>query len=196
MKLSEAILLGSTVVTPKAGGVHFSGENAGCALGMAAIACGCTFSSAQHEIPVKDLRTVNVEDIWGRWLLRAVVRPCDCRAPIRLSRLRLKEITAYLFDRGSVPLPRGMRIKDIIAHLFDHHVMCKKDWTLDQLVAWVERWEPKELAQETLIADASLELLSQPKWHDPSDDAAEWQKTCEAFEARVTARRHRGPSAR
>src|SRR5215469_18523835 len=85
MKLSEAILLGSTVVTPKAGALHFSGENAGCALGMAAIASGCTFSPAERQIPVKDLRTVNVEDIWGPWLLRVVIRPCDCRAPIKLS---------------------------------------------------------------------------------------------------------------
>jgi hypothetical protein len=43
MKLSEAILLGSTVVTPKAGALRFSGENAGCALGMAAIASGSEF---------------------------------------------------------------------------------------------------------------------------------------------------------
>jgi hypothetical protein len=35
MKLSEAILLGSTVLTAKAGGQHFSGGQAGCALGMA-----------------------------------------------------------------------------------------------------------------------------------------------------------------
>ena len=64
MKLSEAILLGSTVVTPKAGALRFSGQNAGCALGMAAIASGCTFSPPEREIPVKDLRSLNVEDIW------------------------------------------------------------------------------------------------------------------------------------
>jgi hypothetical protein len=93
MKLSEAILLGSTVVTPRPE-LFISGENTGCALGMAARANGCTFSPAEHQIPVKDLCTGNVEDIWGPWLLRVVVRPCDCRAPIKLSRLRLKEITA------------------------------------------------------------------------------------------------------
>jgi hypothetical protein len=129
MKLSESILLGSTVVTPKAGVLHSSRENAGCVLGMAAIASGCTFVPLQRQIPVKDLRTVNVEDIWGPWLLRVVTRPWDCRPPITLSALRLKEITAYLFDRGSAPLPREMRIKDIIAHLFDHHCMSKRNWT-------------------------------------------------------------------
>jgi len=81
MKLSEAILLGSTVVTPKAGALHFYGENAGCALGMAAIASGCTFSPAQRLIPVKDLRTVNVEDIWGPWLLRVVIPPAAVAPP-------------------------------------------------------------------------------------------------------------------
>ena len=199
MKLSEAILLGSTVVTPKAGALHFSGENTGCALGMAAIANGCTFSPAERQIPLKDLRTGNVEDIWGPWLLRVVVRPCDCRAPIKLSRLRLKEITAYLFGRGSDTLPLGMRIKDIIAHLFDHHVMRKRDWTLDQLVGWLERWEPSELDQNTFIDYmdyVNRKLVSPPQSHDVSDDAAEWQKTCEAFEAKVNAKPRRGPSAR
>jgi hypothetical protein len=196
MKLSEAILLGSTVVTTKAGALHFSGENAGCALGMAAIASGCTFSPAERQIPVKDLRTVNVEDIWGPWLLRVVIRPCDCRAPIKLSSLRLKEITAYLVGRGSGTLPRGMRIKDIVAHLFDHHVMGKRDWTLDQLVGWLESWEPKEPAQNTFINHMSCKSLSPPQSHDLSNDVTEWQKTCEAFEARVNAKRRRGPSAR
>jgi len=196
MKLSEAILLGSTLVTPKAGALHFSGENAGCALGMAVIADGCTFSPERRETPVKDLRTGNVEDIWGPWLLRVVVRPCDCRAPITVSSLRLKEITAYLFDRGSGPLPRGMRIKDIIAHLFDHHVMGKQNWTLDQLVGWVESWEPRELVRNTFKSDVSREWLAPAEWHDLSDDAAEWQKAREAFEAKVNAKRRRGPSAR
>ena len=40
MRLSEAILLGSTVVTPKPGRLHFSRENAGCAPGTAVFARG------------------------------------------------------------------------------------------------------------------------------------------------------------
>jgi hypothetical protein len=43
MKLSEAILLGSAVVSSRAGGLRFALTNQGCALGMAAIAAGCTF---------------------------------------------------------------------------------------------------------------------------------------------------------
>ena len=196
MKLSESILLGSTVVTPKSGALRFSGENAGCALGMALIANGCTFSPAQRQIRAKDQRTLNVEDIWGPWLLRVVIRPCDCPAPVKLTRLRLKEIPAYLFARWSGTLPRDMRIKDIIAHLFDHHVMAKRNWTLDQLVAWVERWEPSEPLRNTLIADLARIPPPPPQSNDLSDDTAEWQQTREAFEAKVSAKRRRGLSAR
>lgn len=191
MKLSEAILLGSTVVSPKAGALRFSDENAGCALGMAVIARGCTFVPAQRQIPVKDLRTMNVEDVWGPWLIRVVMRPCDCRLPVTLGRLRLKEIVASLFDRGSAPLPREMRIKDIVAHLFDYHVMEKRDWTLDQLVAWLERFEPTGTPQNTFLAHP----LSGPQSSDLSEDAAEWQKTRDAFEAKVHTKRRRAGSA-
>jgi hypothetical protein len=38
IRLSEAILMGCTVVIPKAGRLDFLGENAACALGMAVIA--------------------------------------------------------------------------------------------------------------------------------------------------------------
>jgi hypothetical protein len=190
MKLSEAILLGSTVVTPKAGALRFSGEDAGCALGMAVIARGCTFVPAQRQIPVQDLRTMNVEDIWGRWLVRVVMRPCDCRVPVTVGRLRLKEIVAFVFDCGSAPLPREMRIKDIVAHLFDYHVMEKRDWTLDQLVAWLEPFEPTGPPQNTFMADA----FSGPQCHDLIDVATEWQKTRDAFEAKVSAKRRRARS--
>lgn len=191
MKLSEAILLGSTIVTPKAGALSFSSENAGCALGMAVIARGCTFVPAQRQIPVKDLRTMNVEDIWGPWLVRVAMRPCDCRVPVTLGRLRLKEVVAALFDRGSTALPREMRVKDIVAHLFDYHVMEKRDWTLDQLVAWLERFEPLEPPQNAFVTHS----LSGPHSNDHSEDAAEWQKTREAFEAKVNAKRRHARSA-
>ena len=123
MKLSEAILLGSTVVTSQAGQLNFSETGSGCALGIAAAANGCTFGPASRPIAEKDRRTLNSEDIWGNWLLRFVMRPCGC---------------------WDFQVPREMRIKDVIAHLFDHHIMERKNWTLDQLVAWVEMWEPKD----------------------------------------------------
>lgn len=123
MKLSEAILLGSTVLTPKAGGQHFAENQAGCALGMAAIARGCAFHRVTRPFPWRDRRTLGTEGVWGDWVLHIVMRPCSCW------RFRV---------------PREMRIKDIIAHVFDYHVMKKRNWTLNQLAAWVQTVEPEK----------------------------------------------------
>jgi len=185
MKLSEAILLGSTVVTPKAGAIRFSGENAGCALGMAVIAGGGTFQRANREFPITERRTLNVEDMWGAWLLRLVARPCDCRVPLTLNRLFLKEITAYMRHPRSPVLPREMRIKDIVAHLFDFHVMEERDWTLDRLTIWLQPLEPSEPAEIS-----SIDRETAPE-RDLSAEAAEWRKTCEIFEAQVKAKHRR-----
>lgn len=170
MKLSEAILLGSTVVHPRAGRLHVSGTDEGCALGMAAIAVGCTFSKPLRQIPVKDLRTGNMESVFGPWLLRVVMRSCECQAE----------------------LPREMRIKDIIAHLFDIHVMQKKDWTLSQLAEWVERWEPQEPAYCTDAA-ADEQVRGASLGEDPSAEAAEWQSAREAFLKKQGSKRRSRP---
>lgn len=177
MKLSEAILLGSTVVSSRAGGLRFARTNEGCALGMAAIAAGCTFGRPIRQIPVKDLRTGNVESIFGPWLLRVVMRPCECQAELR----------------------RDMRIKDIIAHLFDVHLMEKKDWTLDQLVHWVERWEPGKSAPH--IASEVDQALANPLTpalaaEQTAAEEAEWRSTRETFEAKHKSKPRGGPSWR
>lgn len=185
MRLSEAILLGSTVVKPKAGAVRFSGENAGCALGMAVIASGGTFEHARSPFPEIERRTLNIEDIWGKWLLWRVPRPCDCRGPLLVNRLRLKEIAAYIRHPLSDALPRKMRTKDIVAHLFDYHVMEKRDWTLDRLTTWLQPLEPNEPAEAS-----SIDCKIAPKRDFPSDDA-EWLRTRQAFEAHMKAKRHR-----
>jgi len=185
MRLSEAILLGSTVVTPKAGALRFARENAGCALGMAVIASGGTFHGAKRQFPITELRTLNVEDIWGEWLLRLVARPCDCRAPLTLNRLSLNEIIAYMRRPRSAALPREMRIKDIVAHLFDYHVMEERDWTLDRLTTWLQPLEPSEPA-----AISSVEHKAAPE-RDLSAEAAEWRKTRETFEAHAKAKHRR-----
>ena len=192
MRLSEAILLGSTVVTPKAGALSFSGENAGCALGMAVIASGGTFHRAKRQFPVTERRTLNVEDIWGTWLLRLVARPCACRVPLTLNRLRLKEITAYLRHPRAAALPPEMRIKDIVAHLFDYHVMEERDWTLDRLSTWLQPLEPTEPAKASSIDGGTA------RERDFWAEAAEWRKTRECFEAQVKAkgRRPRGAGLR
>jgi len=102
MKLSEAILLGSTIVAAKPGSQYFSETQSGCALGMAAIANGCTYRRLTRAINENERRTLGAEGIWGQWVLRVVMRPCECWA---------------------FRVPRKMRIKDIIAHLFDFHVL-------------------------------------------------------------------------
>ncbi len=138
MNLSEAILLGSTVVTSQAGRLRFSETDSGCALGMAAAANGCTFRPASRPVAEKDRRTLNSEDIWGNWLLRVVMRPCGC---------------------WDFQVPRAMRIKDVIAHLFDYHIMERRNWTLDQLVAWVEMWEPKNYDPSKPLTPEELKVF-------------------------------------
>lgn len=122
MRLSEAILLGSTVVTSKTGKLISHDASTGCALGMAAIAGGCTVHSVSGPIPPSERRTLGTEDVWGRWVLATVECPCEC---------------------SPSQIPLEMRIKDIVAHVFDLHVMQRKDWTLDRLASWVEKLEPK-----------------------------------------------------
>jgi hypothetical protein len=146
---------------------------------MAVFARGGTFCRAKRVIPASERRTLNVEDLWGRWLLRVVARPCDCRAPITLNRICVQEIIAYLGHSRSAALPREMRIKDIVAHLFDYHVMEKRNWTLDRLVAWVQPLEPSEPAEVPAAYPAAA-----PECNF-SAQAAAWQRTREAFEAKL-----------
>jgi len=170
MKLSEAILLGSTVLTPRAGGQYFSETQQGCALGMAALARGCTFRTVVHPVDDPERRTLGVEGIWGAWVLHRMDRPCDC---------------------WRIWIRRKMRIKDIITHLFDYHIMDKRNWTLEQLVAWVETVEPKEArskAGPTLVIQPR-ELPSQLQ--KLSREAEDWQAVRHPFEARYFSRTRR-----
>lgn len=145
MRLSEAILLGSTIVKPKAGALRFANEDSGCALGMAVIASGGTFVRPEHPVPETERRTLNVEDVWGEWLLRRVDRLCNCGVPLVLNRLhRNKTVTHPRYP--IFHLSREMRVKDILAHLFDYHVMQCRDWTLDRLTQWLQPFEPDEPA--------------------------------------------------
>jgi hypothetical protein len=184
MRLSEAILLGSTMVKPKAGALHFSGENSGCALGMAVIASGGTVRRSEHPLPVTERRTLNVEDLWGAWLLLRIARPCDCGVPIFLSRLHRNKIPTYQRRHAIFALPREMRTKDIITHLFDYHVMVKGDWNLDRLAAWLRPLEPNDSVESSTISGRVS-----PKANVIREDA-EWLKTRQSFEAQIKAKRH------
>jgi hypothetical protein len=176
MKLSEAILLGSTVLTPRAGGQHFPETQSGCALGMAAIANGCTFHTVK-QFDERDRRTLGTEGVWGNWVLQKVARPCDC---------------------WRLWIAREMRIKDIITHLFDWHVMVKKNWTLERLVAWVETVEPKSftpsqvISPEILERRAQMRIVGRSRDEDAGEYADEWQARVSAFAVRHQSRRRRG----
>jgi len=171
MKLSEAILLGSTVMAPRAGGQHFSETQEGCALGMAAVARGCTFRTVRGPVDDRERRTLGVEGVWGNWVLEQVERPCDC---------------------WRIWIRRKMRIKDVNAHLFDYHVMDKRNWTLEQLAAWVETVEPQPvlLVNSSRFSLQTRELLSR-ELQKMQHEQGEWQAVREAFEARQFSRRKR-----
>ena len=173
MKLSEAILLGSTVLSPRAGGQVFPETHQGCALGMAAVARGCTFRNVIRPIDDTERRTLGVEGIWGAWILERVERPCDC---------------------WRIWIRRRLRIKDIIAHLFDYHIMDKKNWTLDQLVAWVEKVEPKA-PRPVLLPGRSQPAQSQSLGLERlAEEVEEWRAVRQAFEARHTSPRRGNPA--
>jgi hypothetical protein len=98
---------------------------------------------------------------------------------------------------------RKMRIKDIIAHLFDYHIMGKENWTLEQLVTWVERVEPKETPLEfgpgLVIQERETQWLEFQRFRQETEQrlrverqqAEEWQTVRSAFEARRASRRWR-----
>lgn len=181
MKLSDAILLGSTVLTSRSGGQYYKEQDAGCALGMAAIAGGCTFGPAREVVAEQDQRTLGTEGVWGQWVLEVVERPCNC----------------WRFQA-----PREMRIKDIIAHIFDRHIMQKKNWTLERLVAWVKTVEPAEdpllKQRESLPAPVSLksQLATRMLRANPFlvEEEREWKRVREAFATKYQSeRRHSKP---
>jgi hypothetical protein len=146
MKLSDAILLGSTILAPQAGRQYSAETQSGCALGMAAIAEGCTFRRVSRPIDDPDRRTLGVEGVWGDWVLQNVQRPCNC--------CRLW-------------IPRKLRVKDVITHLFDYHIMAQKDWTLEQLVMWVKQVEndfDPPPASSRIFDDPTLRRFVEEMW--------------------------------
>ena len=169
LKLSEAILLGSTILAPKAGRQYISETQEGCALGMAAVAGGASFRRTTRQVSRKQKRTLGTEGVWGSWVLQLVIRPCDCW------RLRV---------------PKEMRVKDAIAHLFDYHVMKKRNWSLERLADWVKTFEPESTGQQKMCdrfasrpspSSAWLAELRQTK--EIRKDASEWKMVRENFEA-------------
>ncbi len=78
-----------------------------------------------------------------------------------------------------------MRIKDVIADLFDFHVMKKKNWTLEQLVSWVQAWEPEEIKPEPFANVFLRGTGNSPGPHvDLRQAEQEWLRVRAAFESR------------
>ena len=173
MKLSEAIRQGSTMIRPKAGAQYFQVEKAGCALGMAAVARGCTFGPAKHPVPPSERRTLNAEMVWGDWILEVMERPCTC---------------------WRCTVPRRMRVKDIVAHLFDHHVEGRRDWNLAQLMAWVETVEPAEIVQPSRSTAEIRPFGSLPPEEIDAvmQEIKNWQAVRDGFLARQKTTRRAG----
>ena len=158
MKLSEAILVGRHILAPKAGTLHASTPEgqAGCALGMAAVAKGCTFRRYKGPIsPGDSMRALGTAAVWGDWVRDKVRRPCGC----------------WL-------VPKRMQVQHIIPHLFDKHVMGKKaDWTLYQLVEWVKTVEPME--RKVFFQRPPMRLHRNAK--EPATTAAQPRFRCPRF---------------
>jgi hypothetical protein len=78
-----------------------------------------------------------------------------------------------------------MRIKEVITHLFDYHIMVKKNWTLEKLVAWVKTVEPKEI-QSTKISRPTPPRRAVLPYEAAAlrDQAEEWQAVVDSFTAR------------
>jgi hypothetical protein len=155
LSLADAILMGSSVVKPKAGVQHeqHGEEQAGCALGMANIAAGAKYVNMTPEqrlylqMSGENARSYGASAVWGNWVKKIVPRPCSCvertmqemYAMIRANSSQMLYCEQYLAFKLLDP---KMPIQDIITHLFDYHVMADPaTWTLEQLADWVRRVE-------------------------------------------------------
>lgn len=141
MKLSEAVLLGSTIVKPRRG-QEWARNGSGCARGMALEAVGLRRKKA-------DQRT-RFEEQWPWTKIKLNVHrdgffACGCSAD---------------YDPESSEEDRIMTFSDLIAHMFDAHVMlvpsdglvviaCSTKMTLDDLVAYIRTVEPKQRKADT-----------------------------------------------
>lgn len=128
MKISAAIMLGSTMIAPLAGHHLYydpanphQGPTHGCAWGMVNVAAPRQWGSM---------------NIWAATI--AVTLPCGCRGMIVKGQMR-------------VEMSDGIEtVQAAIIHLFNHHVMTEKDWTMDKLVDWVQTIEPPDFEDDPI----------------------------------------------
>ncbi len=133
MRLSEAILLGSSIVQPNPGVLlgEWDGIVFGCALGMACKAENLTVSNPKKLDPVTEH--------WP-WTLAQISQRdrdfCECIAPEM--RINSAQFIAHVFD----------------CHLATTYFPLEPAWTLEQLVDWVRSVEPAEPEAENFEIEA------------------------------------------
>lgn len=130
MRLSEAILAGSTLIKPFAGTIFSKDGERGCAIGMACAAIG--------------IRKYIASDFSVRfpWLKNIVKAPCGC----------------CLFTGVYADSTFGSygHVANVIAHVFDNHVMNDShgfSWTLEQLCEWVDSIDPTPKTVHEIVDD-------------------------------------------
>lgn len=136
MKLSDAILLGSTLITSHWGSEYYSSDGGGCARGMALEAIGKRVCS--RRCPNPNVINFFVEWSWTWFQFKTSELPCGCIANTKYA---LYEPDEYSLPLSQQPL---ITVGAAITHIFDRHVHHQKNWTLDKLVDWVRYIEPKD----------------------------------------------------
>jgi hypothetical protein len=131
MKMSTAMALGSTMMHPIAG-VFYTGH-AGCALGMVSQAAPSDWNRL-YEMSRK----------------LKVSRPCLCKDD------------CFVYGSGMMQVRAGEigHLGHCIVHLFNHHVMTRKDWTMEQLIDWVASVEPPDPEEAEVRKEIHEEVLA------------------------------------
>ena len=147
MKLSEAILLGSTLVKPVRGQSD-DGNGGGCAYGMANRSSNSTFANPA----------------WGDWDHHTELSqlPCGCSLYKPMMGTDGNTFSSW---HGQIPAMHA------IIHIFDQHV-CDGDWTIERLAEWVASIEPPDPAEETartaIVLDERAKDEAEAEWANVS----------------------------
>jgi hypothetical protein len=126
VKLSEAIQLGRTVIRPVSG-IQDDGRGGGCAIGMGLKANGV--QPSRRPVVDGDFTSPEEKETFeaaiGAWPWLGATISIPCSYPCILS-------------------GHPASYANAIAHIFGSHVFGKADWTLNQLVEWIQSVEPAE----------------------------------------------------
>lgn len=133
MKISEAMAIGSTFITPLAGIYLNRSKTGGCAWGMVDRA-----APTEVERMIERARDT-----------RIVALPCGCKPDEAVLGPCLYPMPAACF----------CNLADVIVHLFNDHVMTRKDWTLNQLIDWVRTAEPRDPKEQVTEHDTKETLV-------------------------------------